>query len=666
MGIFDQLSAVLGLEKQPEPTNLASSIIAEAGLGLTASEPGEIPDLLNHKYRGAPVGWSEDLQRIIELPRRRLDVTDPRAAVVWTKHLRNPAGESGCTCDKSWGAVYPEKHEKEGQIIPGSGCIRDLKPVQGWFFEDAMDVGGGVGSIGVGEGKTGIGILLAMAIPGVRVAVLLVQSNLKAQLLKKDYPQWSVHFKVPNLAGGSAKLFHTGRPTLHVVTYPELSQSGNSDLFRRLGPDLVIADEGQNLKNPKAARTMRFLRLFKERTHSKFAVQSGTITSKSLKDYAHLTGLALRNGSPMPLAQPVVDEWASALDAGEYNAPVGMLGKLCNPGETAHEGYQRRFVETRGVIATSENALKVSLSLDERKLKSIPAEVLKALTDTRETWQRPDGEELVEALAFAAVCKQLASGFFYRWKFPHGETAEQIDAWLLARKNWFKEVREKLKRPSEHMDSPLLVTEAAIRWNKGYIHIDPISKKRIIIPPHTKSGPKPTWDAEHWEKWRELKKTVKPETEAVWISEFLAEDAAEWARKAPGIIWYEHAAFGHAIARIGKIPHYGAGEEASEKIIDEKGNRSIVASYKAHGTGKNLQKFCRNLIANPPGDGAVWEQLLGRTHRFGQRHDEVTAEVYRHTEEFRASIEQARDRARYIENTTGSRQKLASQATIGF
>lgn len=660
MGIFDSLAEILKIEKPPEPTNLGSSIIAEAGLGLTASEPGEFPDLLDHKFRGSPVGWSDDLRRIMALPRRFLNIGDPRAAEAWTKHLSN--GRVECDCDQRWGVTHPTT----GKPIPGSGCIRSFNALQGWALEESMDVAGELGSIGVGEGKTGIGIFLPMAIPGVRVAVLLLQANLKAQFLKKDFPQWSAHFKTPNL-GGSPGPWVTGRPVLHVVTYPELSQASNSDLFRRLGPDLVIADEGQNLKNPKAARTMRFLRLFKETPNAKFCTHSGTITTKSLKDYAHLSKLALRDGSPMPIDPAVVDEWAGALDAGDYSCPIGMLAKLCEPGETAHQGYQRRFVQTRGVIATSENSLKVSLSLNEREIKNIPSSVRDALSQTRETWQRPDGEELVEALAFTAVCKQLASGFFYRWRFPRGESAEQIDAWLMARKDWFKEVREKLKFPREHADSPLLVTEAAIRWTNGYVYIDPVTHKRIEIAPHDPRGPRVTWDAQHWERWRDIKKTVVPETEAVWISEFLAEDAAEWARKSPGIVWYEHAAFGQLVARLGKIPHYGAGEEASSQILEENGKRSIVASYKAHGTGKNLQKaFCRNLIANPPGDGAIWEQLLGRTHRFGQLADEVTAEVYRHTEEYRNAIEQARTRARYIEQTTGSRQKLCSQATIGF
>ena len=83
-------------------------------------------------------------------------------------------------------------------------------------------------------------------------------------------------------------------------------------------------------------------------------------------------------------------------------------------------------------------------------------------------------------------------------------------------------------------------------------------------------------------------------------------------------------AFGRAVAEAGDFPFYGAGDVAAAGILQENGKRTVVASIKAHGTGRNLQAFCRNLVANPPSDGATWEQLLGRTHRQGQEADEVT------------------------------------------
>jgi hypothetical protein len=87
------------------------------------------------------------------------------------------------------------------------------------------------------------------------------------------------------------------------------------------------------------------------------------------------------------------------------------------------------------------------------------------------------------------------------------------------------------------------------------------------------------------------------------------------------------------------------------------GKRSIVASIKAHGTGKNLQMFSRNLIANPPSNGAEYEQLIGRTHRYGQQSD-VTVEIYQHTPELREAFEAAMEHATYVHQTTGALQRL--------
>ena len=101
-------------------------------------------------------------------------------------------------------------------------------------------------------------------------------------------------------------------------------------------------------------------------------------------------------------------------------------------------------------------------------------------------------------------------------------------------------------------------------------------------------------------------------------------------------------------------------------VINEIGKEAVVASIRAHGTGKNLQQFARAHVANPPSDGATWEQLLGRLHRTGQEADEVTFSTYRHTEAFRAAVEKARDLSEYIEGTLGTTQRLASVASWGF
>jgi len=155
-------------------------------------------------------------------------------------------------------------------------------------------------------------------------------------------------------------------------------------------------------------------------------------------------------------------------------------------------------------------------------------------------------------------------------------------------------------------------------------------------------------------------RAVHHESEAVWISDWIVDAAAKWAsdKKRPGIVWVEYPELGERIARAATVPYYGGGPEASDLIIRETGQRSIVASIKAHGTGKNLAMFSRSLVVNPPADGATWEQLIGRTHRQGQRADEVEVEVGLHTPDLLEAFRKAREFARFIQATDGQPQKL--------
>jgi hypothetical protein len=320
------------------------------------------------------------------------------------------------------------------------------------------------------------------------------------------------------------------------------------------------------------------------------------------------------------------------------------LFSLCDPGESVHSGFYRRFVETQGVVTTEEPSIDADLRIDEKEAPEVPYRVKEAIRDLRESWQRPDGEELIDALAVARCARELASGFFYRWRFSRGETVENIEEWLAARKNWCKELRYKLQRRDEHLDSPKLCFMAAYRaWSET---------------PY--KGDLPVWKADSFPRWLKVKATVVPETEAVRVDDYLAQDAAEWGKSNHGIVWYDSRCFGAWVSEISGLPLHCGGPKAGEFIAAERGDRSIVASIKSHGTGRDgLQRlYMRQLVAQPPSSATSWEQLMGRLTRIGQKSKVVITQYYAHTKEFRDAIEQARKRAEYVESTTGNTQKL--------
>jgi hypothetical protein len=629
MGLFDKLKGLAGNVPEVQPPMTLAPVGTRPAVRQIPAPPPTHPTTgwIRHNAPKA----SEDLARILNLPRRipPTDLAQSEALIeMMTNRLRrdNPR----CKC-----------------ATLGRQCIKRLNFAQAWTLYEMGLQSGIVGIISVGHGKTALDILAAMVMPNCKKAVLLIPPGLREQLLR-EFELWREHFNVPSLVMGERGFVVPGAPIVHVVAYSMFSRPQSTELLGQLDPDTVIADEGHRLRYADTATTSRVLRYFSQKPQTRFCVWSGTLTARSIKDYSTLSAMALDRGSPLPLNPETVTEWAQAIDPSDWPAPPGDLLALCDKGEHLHRAFHRRLTETRGVISTTEASdIGASINLFERHPPEIPETVKEMLRDLRSSWTRPDGEEFVDVLQVKECAKQLACGFYYRWRFPKGEPEPLIRKWLAVRKAWHKELREKLKHRVEHLDSPLLATKAAIRFHSNY------------------QGPLPIWESFVWPEWREIRDKVYHETEAVWVSDYLAQDAVTWAKRNKGIVWYEHTAFGRKVGDLAGLPVHGGGPDAEARILAETGKRSIVASIDSHGTGRDgLQRiFSKQLVANPPSGGAPWEQLLGRLHRQGQTADEVDTWVYRHTEEMRDAIDTAWKLASYIQTTMGTRMKVLN-ATV--
>lgn len=651
-------------------------------------------NVLEHAHAKAVVEHRMDFERVLALPRRLpLDCErDPQTRQYSVDAL-------GLAEYVSEQYALPPRKKCACQELGYPKCITVLNPPQAWGLREVKNLGGAVGLLGVGSGKTILSILTPLAVPNCKVAVLLAKPDQRIHYWKA-YQRLREHFRVPSfvfdkLDDGYGAVVR-GAPVLHFVPYSLLQNPKSTTLLATMNPDLIICDEAHSVSSKKSTRTNRLINYLEDRDHVRFCAWSGTLVKKSIKDQAHLMSFALGLGSPMPIDDDDVEAWSAVFDPSpvpdtETVTAQKLYGAFDHGGrqrkwyerggvnDGVRQGYRQHVLETPGVLSTRESSVGCSLPLYQRTVK-LPESVRKALSDVRTLMKRPDGEELVEATEIAACARNVASGFYYFWAFPGTPCtcapnvfAEEqrcshcqfIAEWYRRRTAWNKELRRRLEKFEPHLDSPLLCTNAARRAHEGCsCGWQPEKLVKGDVHRHTRKNGDlceyPVWATETWEFWEEIKDQVVHVPRVAWIDDFFARDAAEWAREHRGIVWCQSSAFGRKVAELAGIKYHGGGPNAEAEILAEKGDRSIVASLKAHGTGRDgLQhKFWEQYFPEPMASGDAWQQTLGRLARPGQEKDSVESWVARHSDEVRDAFSNALRDAEFIESVTGNKQLL--------
>lgn len=538
---------------------------------------------------------------------------------------------------RSWDEVSAQVYsDLLTPLLRRPGGTMRLRPLQAIALHDAGVHGGLFAPVRVGGGKTLISLLVSYVM-GLKRPILLVPAALEEKT-RREARDLSIHWKIPF-------------ECIRIVSYELLGRVQSKDILLNHRPDGIICDEVHRLKNPKAAVTRRVSRYMKGPPENmpahlrwdipKFVAMSGTITKRSLKDYAHILSWCLPNQTPFPRPYNEMEEWCQALD--EKVNPFsrihpGALLTLCNAEEHAMEdevaaarrAFRRRLGETPGVIATVEGHTGCSLRLDTITVPWRPegtrAAVEGAFFNLRDNSITPDEWPVNDAMAVWRHTRELSLGFFYRWD------PRPPKEWMVPRQIWGKFVRETLKYNRSGWDSELQVAQACA------------------------SG---ELDSPQYQDWRAVRDTFEPNTVAVWLDDTVIGMCVEWMASHPrGIVWVEHTTFGERLAEKSGRPYFAKeGKDAQGRII-ESATGPIIASIASNCTGRNLQYWHDNLLPSPPPNGLQMEQLLGRTHRDGQEADEVSATVILSCIEHLDAIERAIKDARYIEDSTGQSQKL--------
>lgn len=511
-------------------------------------------------------------------------------------------------------------------------------------------------------------------------------------------------------------------PGIWIYSYSSLSSPTGYDELKAIGGTLYVLDEAHSLANPNSARTKRFQTVMRELERDgavekareliptgvierlEVVPLSGTLTKKGVGDYAHLAAKALGQMSPVPVREAAVTVFASALDArpasagplnqqetrvlGAYTDWATGCGFDCTKDEqgggtavalTAQEeirrAYMYRLNSAPGVVATSDQGVDSSLLLRwvEPKRPDSPGSQLmaKLMRDVVTKQITPSGDAIDYSMHQFKWLWELSSGFYNNLVWPdietvarqypgkYGRSITNAEAEALLEQalkhhrllqTYHRELRSFLE--SHHLpgcDTPMLVAQEILRQDEGHQPKFKIDSSVIIS----------------YLDQRKEGHHVYPDLPSrfstpIRVCDYKIQAAADWAHahvKTGGLLWYHHPEIGRwlceELIRRG-IPHTFAPAGENERAF---ASGLVVCSY-AHGTGKNMQHQCHNLMVELRREASTMEQTLGRTHRSGQQADTVLADLLIGNGFDLALFNGTLTDADYIQSTMGQRQRL--------
>lgn len=561
-----------------------------------------------------------------------------------------------------------------GAVNPDGTPFRLFPPQAAGFLAYRL-AGGAFCPIGVGWGKTLLCLLIAHyahTVEKIERIVYFVPKAAYTQLVDTDIALnrtrvrldgLPFHFLGNKTAGERLAIAKSGKRGCYVMPYSLISTKTGRELLDAIAPGLMICDEGHRLKNKKkGARTRRWLDYLKEHPTVKVVVLSGTITKKSVKDYAHLLKGCLKNRTPLPVAEQMLVDWSVSIDTGAdpsraQSAPIRPVVKWARdyfPEQTFTEdvagfrkAYRLRLTTAPGVVASADARIGVELVI-----RNTPV----AETDSRPGWARcqelydrvnlgwetPNGDAIAHAIHKFKWLVELSAGFYNELFWPTPQVLAErkkisvSDAaamlvrardHLSAEQEYQVLLREWLERhPRPHLDTPMLVGS-----NLKAHGAEQVSRIDRALGPAL---------YEAWALVRRIDFPGRPDRDkrAVPVCDFKVAHAVAWARevhaqKQGGIVFYYHQEVGTWIAeelqKAGLNPlHCPAGPKFDGIVADPKHkDRILVASISAHGEAKNLQHFSRMLVVQWPRDAGAAEQLIGRLHRNGQEAKQLVVDT---------------------------------------
>lgn len=327
------------------------------------------------------VEYSQDMQRICALPRRRVDRARAEADTkTLTPLLTTAAGKAAGAALLPWQAY----------------CLRELYENRGGYF-----------GVPVGGGKTGISWLASVVLDAERPLLLI-----PASLVEKTYHDFALlskHFVTP---------VHPPK----IVAFEELTGDDKLNWLSDYKCDLYIIDEVDILSNQGASVPKRIARDVDERMVP-CCLMTGTGTRQSILDFSHFLTWALKENCPLPLDQDELEAWALALDAKVGRKKpfgIGCLHELADAtgvdgyAEMTEQGkaraaFQIRLCETPGVVIVDDEECNNKITINLIAAPEDP--VLNAHFKTlRKKQVSPSGRDTSDPLSMMQIDGALGQG----------------------------------------------------------------------------------------------------------------------------------------------------------------------------------------------------------------------------------------------------------------
>jgi hypothetical protein len=484
------------------------------------------------------------------------------------------------------------------------------------------------------------------------------------------------------------------------MTYSILSAQGAEEMLEAIAPSCIICDEAHNVAGSRGSARAKRFRRYVDTAAPQIIALSGTITRKSPNDYHYLAKTSLGKNNFLPNAVSLAEAWATLIDSmasslGEFRSvgvpQAGPIMPLVHwaqdkfPEENVTEdligfrkAYALRLRSTPGVVASGNDELGVSLLVENVPVEKTKAEsregyatMQELIKKLKEEWLTPNDDEIEHAMHLWKWRYEIeGAGFYNELYWP------EVEVFAKRKKITEAEAEDIIEMSKEYHVLQQDYARGLRGWLKEHSSPNMDTPRNVGLSMHNHGARDVT--ALLYNTWKAMKTAdfegrIDRDARAVRVCDFKVNHCLEYvqafraakATKGEGlIIWHWHQEMGRWMVEVLKAAGIDAlacpaGPQFNDIIRDQaNAGRVIVASMRAHGTGKNLQHFGHAYFLQWPRDAVLAEQVIGRQHRNGQERDECVVTTCHYSEFDRVTFAATLNDAAYISQTLGSRQRL--------